>query len=175
MTDRPFPFKTLLVCCLIGALIWAAAISSCAQKSDLGKLFEGYRITSGKVAVWTGYGIAGSLWGAREAYHADLRIFEKKFGVDPYSFWGSQAWQRNYMNNRYRNEDGSLNPHKPEWGNTFRDYWHFSGATSRMIWIGGTFTLGAGKQPLKHRIIDLLIGSAISTTAAWGTYTYLRN
>lgn len=173
MKDQ-FPFKTLLVCMLIGALMWAAIISAFAQQSDLGKLLDGYRVTPGKIAVWTGFGIAGAMWGSREAYHADLRVFEKKFGVDEFSFFGSQAWQRNYVKNRYRNADGSLNGHKPEWGNTFRDVWHFNGAASRAIWVTGTFTIGAGKQKMKHKLIDMLIGSAVSSTAGWASYNYLR-
>lgn len=145
------------------------------QQSPLGKLFNGYKVTGDKVATWTGFAIGGAMWGGREAYHADLRVFEKKWGVDAYSFFGSQAWQRNYEGNRYRNKDGSINAHKPEIGNSLRDYWHFSGAASRTLWIGGTFIIGAKNQKLKHKLIDMAIGSAISVTSAWATYNYLRN
>ena len=134
-----------------------------------------YKITWGKLGLWSANAVAGALWGGREAYHADLRVFEKKWGVDEYSFFGSRAWERNYEGNRYLNADGQPNPHKGDFGNTFRDYWHFSGATSRVLWVGTTFTIGAGKkQKLHHKLIDLAIGGAISATAGWATYSYLR-
>jgi hypothetical protein len=133
-----------------------------------------YRITWGKVGLWSGMGVAGAMWGARETYRADPSVFERRWGVDEYSFFGSKAWERNYQGNRYRNADGGTNPHKPEWGNTYRDYWHFSGFYSRAITVGAAFTIGAGKQKLKYKLLDMLIGSAVSSTSGWATYKYLR-
>lgn len=165
MNDR-FPFKTLLICCLIGAIVWSYVISAACQQP--------YKVTPAKVATWVGFGIAGATWGAREAYHADPTVFEEKWGVDEYSFFGSKAWERQYTGNRYYNAAGGINPHKTEWGNTFRDFWHFSGASSRVLWLGGTFTIGAGKQPLKHKLLDLGIGLVCSSVSGFATYQYLR-
>lgn len=144
------------------------------KKGSLGKFFDGYRITPGKVSAWLGYATAGVWWGMREAYHADNHVFETKFGVGPYSFWGSEAWQRQYEGNRYETADGKLNDHKAEWGNTFRDVHHFSGQNHNLLVIGCTFGIGIGKQKWRHKLLDVAIGLAIRSTASWATYNYLR-
>lgn len=133
-----------------------------------------YRVTWGKVATWAGFGVSGSVWGAREAYHADLKVFEKKWGVSPYSFFGSKAWERQYKTNRYYTPDGQVNPHKPEFFNTIRDFWHSSGVLSRSGTVCVTFIIGGSKQPLKHRLLDMAIGSAVGVVSASVTYGALR-
>lgn len=69
-----------------------------------------------QAAIWGLLALSGVAHGVLEAYHADQRIFEKRNGVAPTSFWGSEAWKRNYVDN---NPD---NPHKHELiGNIGRD------------------------------------------------------
>lgn len=122
----------------------------------------------GKRAVWIAYAAAGILHGGREAYHAEPTVFEKRLNVKPLSFFGSEQWKRNYY------ERNPELPHKPNAWNGLRDYWHFSGATTKYILIGGAFTIGASKQPLKYRIIDTLIAFAGFSASASLTYTLLR-
>lgn len=70
--------------------------------------------------------ICGLIWGIREYYHKDPRVFEKALGVDEESFFGSKAWKRQYVNNDPNNK------HKPEIFNSFRDFWH---ASSKLIYL----------------------------------------
>lgn len=131
--------------------------------------FSTYKFKGGgKRAVWIGYAVAGILHGGREAYHAQPNVFEKRFNAAPLSFWGSEQWKRNYYD---RNPEL---PHKPNIWNPIRDYYHFSGAATKAIWIGGAFTIGMSKQPLKYRLIDLLIGAVITSGSASLTYNILR-
>jgi len=122
----------------------------------------------GKRIVWISYFAAGVLHGGREAYHAESTVFEKRFNARPQSFFGSEQWKRNYFD---RDPD---NGHKPNLFNPVRDYYHFSGAATKTIWIGGAFTIGMSKQPIKYKLIDLLIGTLITSGSASLTYNILR-
>lgn len=122
----------------------------------------------GKRAVWISYAIAGILHGGREAYHAEPTIFEKRLNAAPQSFWGSQQSVRQYYD---RDPDGV---HKPEIFNPVRDYYHFAGAATKTVWIGGAFTIGMSKQPMKYKLLDLLIGTLITSGTASLTYNILR-
>lgn len=118
-----FPAKTCLIGCLIGAFLWLCAFQACGQinlKLPKHRSFTGWDYTTFGLSA-----IAGVLKGGLEAQYADVAVFEKKFSLDPYSFGGSREWERNYIGNRYHNEDGSVNPHKSEiLGNFGRDFRH---------------------------------------------------
>ena len=132
--------------------------------------FKTYRFKGqGKRAVWIGYVAAGILHGGREAYHAQPNVFEKRLNAAPSSFFGSEQWKRQYFN-----RDPEIQAHKPNAFNGFRDYWHFSGASTKYILIGGAFTIGASEQPTKYKIIDMLIAFAGFSATASLTYTLLR-
>lgn len=132
--------------------------------------FSTYRFRGHKKQwVWGAYAVAGILHGGREAYHAEPTVFEKRFNAAPLSFFGSEQWKRQYYN-----RDPETQAHKPNALNGFRDYWHFSGASTKYILIGGAFTIGMSKQPLKYRLIDLLIGAVITSGSASLTYNILR-
>ena len=132
--------------------------------------FSTYKFKGGgKRAVWIGYAVAGILHGGREAYHAQPNVFEKAFNAAPLSFWGSEQWKRQYYN-----RDPGTQAHKQNALNGFRDYWHFSGASTKYILIGGAFTIGMSKQPTKYKIIDTLIAFAGFSVSASLTYTLLR-
>ena len=131
--------------------------------------FRTYRFKGqGKRAVWIVYAAAGILHGGREAYHAESGVFEKRFGVGPESFFGSLQWKRQYRNN------DPEQPHKSNLFNGFRDYWHFSGASTKYILVGGAFTIGASKQPIKYKVVDTLIAIGLRSAAASLTYNILR-
>ena len=123
----------------------------------------------GKRAVWIAFAIAGALLhGPREAYNADRYVLQRALGVSSTSFFGSEQWVRQYRNN------DPTQPHKNNLFNGFRDYWHFSGAGTKYILIGGAFTIGMSKQPTKYKIIDTLIAFAGFSATASLTYTLLR-
>ena len=122
----------------------------------------------GKRAVWIGYAVAGILHGGREAYHAEPTVLQNIFGGADDSWIGPMQWLR-----QYPNRDPDL-PHKPNIWNPIRDYYHFSGAATKAIWIGGAFTVGMSKQPMKYSLIDLLIGAVITSGSASLTYNILR-
>lgn len=131
--------------------------------------FSTYRfLGEGKRAVWISYAVAGILHGGREAYQAEPTVFETRFNVAPLSFFGSEQWKRNYFD---RNPE---NGHKPNIWNSARDYYHFSHLASSTIWVGGAFTIGMSKQPTKYKLLDLLIGTLITSGSASLTYNLLR-
>jgi hypothetical protein len=131
--------------------------------------FSTYRFKGqGKRAVWISYTLAGILHGGREAYHAESTVFEKRFNAAPLSFFGSEQWKRNYFD---RDPD---NGHKPNLFNPVRDYYHFAGAATKTVWIGGAFAIGISNQPTKYKLLDLLIGTLITSGTASLTYNILR-
>lgn len=130
-----------------------------------------YKITTKKILIWTSFSIAGSIYGAREAYHANPLCFEQKWGVDEYSFFGSKQWERNYVGNRYY--PNAI--HKDElFGNFGRDFWHTSRYVSGGLVIGGTFIIGDSKQKFKHKVFDILIGSLCAIGASNLTFKYFQ-
>ena len=130
-----------------------------------------YKITTKKILIWTSFSVAGSMYGAREAYYANPLCFEQRWGVDKYSFFGSRQWERNYVGNRYHPKA----IHKDElFGNFGRDFWHTSGYVSGGLVIGGTFIIGDSKQKLKHKVFDMLIGSLCAIGASSLTFNYLN-
>lgn len=122
-----------------------------------------------QVTIWAGLFVSGMAHGAREAYHADPRIFEKNFGAQPLSWWGSEAWKLNYVDN------DPQKPHKHELlGNVGRDFWH----TANMVdFIPLTLCItlqSTRKQPVKYRVLNGLIGIGARTLGSMLTYNTLR-
>lgn len=137
------------------------------------KFFDwgGYGETNDKkqYLIWAAFAGAGVMWGCREAYHADPYIFEKRRGVGSESFWGSDAWKRNYVGNDPDNR------HKHEWlGNFGRDVHHTFGFGSKAVLFTSTFAIGARKHPIKYRVLNAVIGWAIHSAAANVAYNALR-
>lgn len=123
--------------------------------------------------------IDGISRGTLEAYHSNPHIFENKFGVDKYSFWGSEAWQRNYNNNRYKNFDGTINSHKHEYlGNFGRDVWHTFGDISKLSGRIGYLSFGVSQFKKNKKILPIIIKvvilSGFSSFVEKVTYDYLK-
>lgn len=128
-----------------------------------------YAVDGKTYAQWGLFAVSGIMWGAREAYHAQPDVFEKRWGVSETSFWGSDAWRRNYWSN-----DPQAG-HKPQWaGNVGRDIWHTFGFGSKALLFGGTFSISKRKQPLKYKIANLLVAALVQSAAASTTYQILR-
>jgi len=120
-------------------------------------------------SLWGLSALSGAFWGARESYHANPYIFEEIYGVGSESFWGSDAWRRNYIDN------DPEQPHKHEYlGNVGRDIWHTFGFGSNVLLFSGTFAIGARKQPIKYRVFNGLVGIGVRSLFASLTYNSLR-
>lgn len=160
---------TTFVCDVLGQKRVLAPIMFHNKMS--GKYYVDWRKATG----WVVMGFAGSIWGAREAFYADERVFERKWGVDPYSFFGSHQWERKYKGNRYLNSDGTVNPIKTQlFGNFGRDYWHTS---KYLVWGAGTvfmFERGLSKQKFWHKVIDIAVGGVLFSASSNLTYQILR-
>lgn len=71
----------------------------------------------------------GLLHGLREAFHADRKLFEKRFKVNPVSFFGSQQDKLKY---------NSIGEYKSIWWKYFPlDFWHL------FRWIENVAVAGA--------------------------------
>lgn len=122
-----------------------------------------------QLSTWGVFVASGMMHGAREAYHAQPTVFETRFDVGSESFWGSEAWKRNYVDN---DPDKA---HKHEYfGNVGRDVWHTFGFASNALLFSGTFIIGARKQPIKYRVANALLGWGARSLAASLTYNALR-
>lgn len=180
--ESPHLFKMKYIILLLSFLLWGSTISatSVADSSVSGILQlktqkQPYRITWKKVAVWSISAVGGSLLGGREAFHADPTVFERNFGAKPLSFLGSRQWELNYHGNSYLNSSGFRNPHKTEIiGNFGRDYWHTSRYLYTAAYVGGAFIIGNSKVSTKHKLLDLLIQSAVFSVSSTVTYRILR-
>lgn len=132
--------------------------------SELPETWDGAQI-----AIWVGFAMSGIAHGAREAYHAEPTVFETRFGASDRSFWGSESWVRNYEGN-----DPS-NPHKHEFfGNVGRDVWHTANMFDIVPVMSCSFVIGARRQPLKYRVMNMLIGIGARTLFSMVTYATLR-
>jgi len=120
---------------------------------------------------WTLFAVAalsGIAHGMRERYHADPYIFEKRWGVSSTSFWGSDAWKRNYKNN------DPEQAHKHEYlGNIGRDAWHTLDEVS-LLCITTPITMTAfRKAPRKYRVANSIACLGVRTLFAFATYKSL--
>ena len=132
--------------------------------SDMPETWDGLQI-----ATWAAFAISGIAHGAREAYHAEPTVFETRFGASDRSFWGSEAWVRNY-------EGGDpTKPHKHEFfGNVGRDVWHTANIVDFAPAISATFVIGARRQPMKYKILNGIIGAGARMLFSTITYATLR-
>lgn len=122
-----------------------------------------------QMTVWASFAVSGICAGAREAYHADPYVFERRFGAGETSFWGSDAWKRNYF------EHNPEKPHKHQFfGNVGRDVWHTTHFVDTWCLAGGTFVIGGRKHPLKYRIANLALGMGVRWLFQNVTYESLR-
>lgn len=81
--------------------------------------------------------IGGVSDGAREAFHADPYVFEKR-GWDG-RYWRSNGWENNYPGGDYNKGES---PVRPEFLNGFRDFNH--GAKDVSVFTYGTACLSIG-------------------------------
>lgn len=123
-----------------------------------------------QLATWGLFAISGFSHGIGEVYHADPYIFEKRHGVASESFFGSDAWKRNYYNNDV--DKG----HKHEFfGNVGRDVWHTANFFDSTPLITGCVIIPLrGKIPVKYRLANLAVGIAGRMLVTQAVQKYYR-
>ena len=191
MKNKQFSTAAAMICAIAAIIIlFATCLSSQesydAFKWDRSSYFKSPEYTSQKnkflnwseytmtwdgkqFATWGVLALTGIAQGMREAYHADPYVFETRWGVGSKSFWGSDAWERNYIGNN------PSNPHRSEFfGNVGRDVWHTMNAVSVIPMATTVFIIGARKQPLKFRVANMLLGMGARSLFCTITYETLR-
>ena len=120
--------------------------------------------------------VGGVANGMSEAYEADRRIFEKKWGKGSQSWWGSESWKRKYKDYdsgderaAYWQSQGVL-----AWSS---DFDHFSEATQAVTLGTGSFIIGLNGRRYKWhtQLIRFVTGFIAYGAASSITYNVLRN
>lgn len=125
-----------------------------------------YQLTKTK---WWGFGIsaaAGFMDGVVEGYEFDGRAsFERKWGVKPYSFFGSKSW------------DAPMSGWEKNFGKF--DFYHVGDDMRKVGYLSGGIVIGLGgakrKQKFHHYIYDFLICFAMSGASKWAGMYYVRH
>lgn len=125
-----------------------------------------YRITAPKVIGWGITSLGGFVDGVLEGYQFDGRkSFERKWGADPYGFWGSQSWRM-----IYRDGDPANGPKSKmgEWLGA-KDFYHVADDTRKLSYLGGSVLVGIGGANVNakwwHYFIDFGVSFAASAFA----------
>lgn len=96
--------------------------------------------------------LAGLVDGILEGYGFDGRkSLERKFGVPPTSYFGSQSWKRAYVGN---NTDLGFKPGIVKWLGAF-DFYHHADDLRKLLYLAG----GMLATTLKFNFFAVLIGA----------------
>ena len=125
-----------------------------------------YKFTSKKLALAASNFIAGSAWGVQEAIHAAPHTLEK-WGAKSDGFFGSNQWQRRY------DAGGSMKTQA--FGNFGRDYWHTSKYFVFGVTLTTSFCTGASKQPVKYKLLDMVVNSLSFIAGSFAAYKIARS
>lgn len=92
-------FLTLLNVCSVSAQVAPKrTVSGWAQHEQF--RIKSYPVTHGKVLGWAMAAFSGAVDGVVSGYEFDGRkSFERKYNVQPLSFYGSESWKLVYRNN----------------------------------------------------------------------------
>lgn len=114
--------------------------------------------------------------GVMEALHADRKVLQKKFNLKPTDWGGSEDWMRNYKNNIYKNEDGTINKHKTEiLGNFGRDAHHTFGDIIKFCSRLAILIMYLGCDSINLIfVIKVVVLWILSSVTEKFTYDYLR-
>lgn len=135
-----------------------------------------YKVTSAKLAGWSVNVIGGAADGIFQGYGFENRTsFERKYGVDPYGFWGSQSWRNVYKGGEPAN--GFKSPIHRWMGAV--DAYHMFDDMHKWCYMSGSVVLGIGgaKSNTKwwHYAADFTISFALSAVAKSAGMAYIRN
>lgn len=158
--------KSLLLCLLIGTLIWGCIIQAACQRYHFGSEKQ-----LGLALVVLGSAADGLV----EGYEFDARkSFERKWGVAPSSFFGSESWRKVYRNGNP--ELGFKSPLHRWYGAV--DFYHFADDTRKVGYISGGMLYGKGMQKNTkrwHYLLDVVIVSATASITKSLAMKYIRN
>lgn len=81
------------------------------------------------------FALAGLLWGMREYYHKNPKVFDVLWKVKPISFFGSQSWKLKYKDY----DNGDTRPAFPL-AKVFpvNDFWHSASYVFKLLLIVGS-------------------------------------
>lgn len=144
-----------------------APISACSQWS--------YKINAEKIAGWSGLFIAGAADGAKEGFTFDNRkSFERKYGVNPYGYFGSESWRMVYRNGDPVN--GFKSP-AHSWAGA-QDFYHHADDLKKYGYIAGGFTVAIGGSRVNtkwwHYALDFGISFGVSAFSKAAAMHWIR-
>lgn len=125
-----------------------------------------YEFNKQKVIGLTLIGIGGFVDGVVEGFDFDMRrSFERKWGADPYGFFGSLSFEKRHSSpNIYNRTLGTF------------DFYHIADDLRKVLYIGGGITITIGeKRPAKHYFLDFLLSLAISSATKRAGMYWIRN
>ena len=106
--------------------------------------------------------IAGLIWGFREYQHKDLACFEKAFGANKQSFFGSESWKRKYKDWDAGDKSAAF-PLAMTF--PFNDFWHSSKYVFGIL-------LTTGTALAVNNIDSLFLWSSESKVIVAGAYAF---
>lgn len=135
-----------------------------------------YRITKAKIVGWSICAVGGASDGMVEGYTFDGRkSFERKYGVDPHGYFGSESWRMVYRAGE------PANGFKSQFHQTVGawDFYHHADDLRKVGYIGGGVVVGIGgaKTNTKwwHYGIDFAVSFAVSATTKAAAMHWIRN
>lgn len=149
---------------IVYLLLYAGAV----QSQIVGNRLPPYvykPFTVKRIVCYSLSAISGIAHGFSEAQYAEPTIFESRWGVKSKSFFGSDGWENQYY---------PSGKHRPEILNFTRDYHHLQNAIKKSIWIGVSFSIGLGNNPISFKLLDLIINTVVTTAATSITYSIMR-
>jgi len=124
-----------------------------------------YKITNEKAIGFAAIAAGSLMDGILEGYQFDGRkSFERKWGSDPYGFWGSKSWQATHT--WYAKTMG------------VPDFYHMADDTRKIGYITGGVMIGIGMKDNKkwwHYALDIGISAVVSAGAKQVGLIWVRN
>lgn len=132
--------------------------------------------TKAKILGYSLLAVGGTFDGMLEGYQFDGRkSFERKWGVEPESYFGSLSWKTAYQNNTVN--QGFKSPYR-EWRGA-NDFYHLADDVRKIGYISGGVAIGLSSynQNSKwwHYALDILISSTISSSSKAIGVKWIRN
>lgn len=158
--------KSLLLCLLIGTLIWGCIIQAACQRYHFGSEKQ-----LGLALVVLGSAADGLV----EGYEFDARkSFERKWGVSPSSFWGSQSWRKVYRSGTP--ELGFKSPLHKWYGAV--DFYHVADDVRFLGYASGGIFYGKGmvkNTKKRHYLLDVVIIAVAASASKSLAMRWVRN
>lgn len=117
--------------------------------------------------------LTGLIWGLREYYHKNPKVFDTLWKVKPISFFGSQSWKLKYKDY----DKGDTSPAFPL-AKTFpiNDFWHSSKYVFGLLLITGSILLSQSNLPFGipgKNWIYVITAMVVQALGAWLSFNLL--